>query len=198
MSENIEHHVHFTKLAWWMVFLRGLIALFLGVFLLIEPVKTVEAFVWLYGAFMVADGIIAIAYGMGIFGRPNHRGAPIARGLLAIVAGVIVMVWPNLTAVAVFYLVAIWAIIAGIVEIIEAFSLRDDKYSRWYFDLASGLVYLLLGILMIGAPTTSVIALLWMIALMLVISGSLMLVVAFLARSTFSYIHPSPVVKGKN
>ena len=198
MSENINHQVRFTKLAWWMVFLRGLLALVLGVFLLIEPVKTVEAFVWVYGAFMVADGIIAVAYGMGIFGRPNHRGAPIARGLLAIVAGVIVMVWPNLTAVAVFYLVAIWAIIAGIVEIIEAFSLRDDKYSRWYFDLASGLVYLLLGVLMIGAPTTSVVALLWMIALMLVISGSLMLIVAVLARSSFTYVRSSPVIEDNN
>lgn len=190
MSElNTEHQVKFTRLAWWMILARAVISIGLGLYLLDSPVETVATFIWVYGLFVVVDGIIAIAYGMGIFGRPSHRGMPIARGLLAVVAGTIALTWPGITALAVFYLVAIWAIAAGVVEMVEAFSLRDDKHTRWYFDLTSGLVYLLLGALMIASPGTSVIAIVWLIAVMMITAGIAMLMVAISSRKEFTYKH---------
>ena len=186
------HEVKFTKLSWWMVMLRAVVGIVFGLFLLTDPLDTVKAFIWVFGVFVVADGLLTIAYGMGVFGRPSHRGLIIARGLLAVTAGVIAMAWPGIAGLAIFYLVAIWALVAGAVEIGESFSLREDQYSLWYFALISGILYALLGILMLAAPEKAVIGLIWLIGVMTVVAGASLLAVAIAARGHFAYKRVPP------
>lgn len=190
---SIETHlVTFTRLSWWMVVLRAIVGIAFGLVLLTDPVNTVNAFIWVFGAFVVADGILTIAYGMGVFGRPSHRGLVIARGLLAVTAGVIAMAWPGIAGMAIFYLVAIWALVAGAVEIAESFSLREDHYSLWYFPLISGILYALLGVLMLAAPDKAVIGLIWLIGVMTVVAGASLLAVAVATRAHIKHEAPVP------
>lgn len=194
MSDTSEQHhpVRFTKLAWWMILARGVVAIAFGILLLTDPVDTLRAFIWVYGIFVIVDGAVAIAYGMGIFGRTNHRGLVIARGLLAIAAGVVAVAWPGLTALAVLVLIGIWALVVGVVEIGEAFSLRDAHYRRWYLALVSGVAYVLLGILIFASPESSALALTWLIGVFTIAAGITILFASIHTRGEFSYRRGAP------
>ena len=192
MSEQ-QNPVRFTRLAWWMIVARGLIAIAFGVLLLTDPVSTVAAFSWVYGVFVIADGAVAIAYGMGIFGRANHRGLVIGRGILAIAAGVVAIAWPGLTAFAVLVLVGVWAIVVGLVEIGEAFSLRDAHHRRWYLSLVSGVAYLLLGVLVFVSPVSTALALTWLIGVLTIAAGLAILFASVQTRGEFSYRRGTPI-----
>lgn len=192
MNER-RYPVKFTQLAWWMILLRGIVAIVFGMLLLTDPVSTIAAFVIVYGVFVIADGAVTIAYGMGIFGRKNHRGLVIARGLLAIVAGVLAIAWPGLTAFAVLVLIGVWAISAGFVEIGEAFSLREAAYRRWYLSLVSGFSYLLLGALIFFSPESSALALAWLIGVFTVAAGITTVLAAIRTRGEFSYQRGTPI-----
>lgn len=185
--------VRFTRLAWWMIIARGLIAIVFGILLLTDPVSTVAAFIWVYGVFVIVDGAVAIAYGMGIFGRTNHRGIVMARGILAIAAGVVAIAWPGLTAFAVLALVGVWAIVVGVVEIGEAFSLRDAHYRRWYLALVSGVAYLLLGILVFASPATTALTITWLIGVFTIAAGVAILFASFHTRGEFTHRRGTPV-----
>lgn len=192
MNES-QHPVRFTRLAWWMILARGIVAIAFGILLLTDPVSTIAAFIWVYGIFVIVDGAVAIAYGMGIFGRTNHRGLVIARGLLAIAAGVIAVAWPELTAFAVLMLIGVWAVVVGLVEMGEAFSLRDAGYRRWYLALVSGVAYLLLGVLVFASPASSALALTWLIGVFTIAAGITILFASIHTRGEFSYRRGAPI-----
>ncbi len=102
---------------------RGIVAVLLGVAALASTNIALDVLVMLFGAFALVDGAVAIASAMA------HRAGPYRRwvlieGLTAFGVGTITLVWPTLTRFVVLYLIAAWAIITGILEILAAIEFR--------------------------------------------------------------------------
>lgn len=67
-------------------------------------------------------------------------------GIVGVVLGIVAFVWPGETALILLSIVAVWAIITGIMEIGASFTVRD-----WLTGLA-GILSLALGVLLIARP----------------------------------------------
>ena len=159
---------------WWVVALRGLCALLFGVAAIVWPGATLATLVLLFGGYALGDGIVAV---IGLFNhQPATRRWVLAlHGIVSVVAGLLALTWPGLTALALLYLIAAWAILIGISTIIAAIELRKAIDDEWLLGL-SGAAALLFGLGIATYPAAGTLALLSMIAAYAIIAGGLQIV----------------------
>ena len=166
---------------WWVVALRGLAAVLFGIAAFAWPGVTLTLLVLLFGAYAVVDGIFAIVYAFGS-GRSN-RGMLIVEGIVSILVGVIALVWPGITALAVLYLIAAWAVVTGILEIVAAIRLRKVIDNEWLLGL-SGLASVIFGVIVAVQPGAGALGLIWVIAAYAVVFGVLLIALGFRLRAS--------------
>ena len=168
---------------WWMLALRGLAAIVFGVLAFVWPDITLFALVLLFGAYMLVDGIFAIVAGVRSAGREARWWLLLIEGVLGVLAGLVAAFWPGLTALALLYFIAAWAIVSGILEIVGAIRLRQEIEGEWALGL-SGALSVLFGILLVVIPAPAgLLSLVWLIGAYALAFGVLLLVLAFRVRS---------------
>jgi uncharacterized membrane protein HdeD (DUF308 family) len=143
---------------WWILLVRGLAAIALGVCAIVWPGITLLALVFLFGAFTTIDGVMSIW--LGIRGEPDGSiwWAMILLGALAIIAGIIAFAWPGLTLLVFLAIIAASAIVRGVLEIVAAIMLRKEIKGEWLLAL-SGALSIVFGGLLIYRPDVGLVAL---------------------------------------
>jgi uncharacterized membrane protein HdeD (DUF308 family) len=156
---------------WWMVALRGALAVAFGVIAWIWPDITVRALVLLYGFYALVDGLLALAALLagGSLVR-ERRGWLIVEGVAGIAAGVIAFLWPEITALVLLYLIAAWAIATGVLEVAIAIWLRRELRGEWLLALG-GIVSVVFGVFLIVRPGEGAVAVVWLIGLFAIVFG---------------------------
>jgi uncharacterized membrane protein HdeD (DUF308 family) len=105
--------------------LRGAIAITLGIVCLLLPGPTFLALAIAFGTFAMIDGILSV---VALF----HRRTRLSKGWLALEAaagigiGIISFFSPGITALALTYLIAAWALVTGVTKIANAIRLRKQ------------------------------------------------------------------------
>jgi uncharacterized membrane protein HdeD (DUF308 family) len=172
--------LHALSRSWWLMLLRGVASILFGIAAFIWPGLTVLALTLLYGAFAMADGILAL--GAALSGSGN-RAMPtwwlVLIGLLGIAAGVVAFLWPGLTAFALVIMIGAWAVTMGVLEIVGALWLRKEIEDEWLL-IAAGIVSVLFGLAVLLKPGAGALALVWAIGTFAIVSG--ILLVAFALR----------------
>jgi uncharacterized membrane protein HdeD (DUF308 family) len=171
-----------ARSAWWLVLIRGIIALAFGIATLVWPEITLLALVLLLGIFLVIDGIIEIVQAIS----DRRSGGSlwwIVPGILAVAAGVITLVWPHITAVTLLYVFAFWSVIVGVLAIIAAFGMRRAKVSHWAWVLIWGILLLILGIWLFIRPSHGLLGFTWLLGIWAIVVGIIEIVGAFWVRS---------------
>jgi uncharacterized membrane protein HdeD (DUF308 family) len=166
---------------WWALGLRGGIAILFGLAALLRPGLALAALILLFGAYALVDGVFAI---VGVFGG-TRSGTPrwllLLEGVVGILAGIIAFVNPGLTAIALLYLVAAWAIVTGIAEIATAIRLRQEMRGEWALILG-GILSVIFGLILAVLPGVGILSLIWLIGIYAVAFGVLLLIAAFRVR----------------
>jgi len=108
---------------WKVTALRGALAIAFAIVILIWPSIGLNALIALFGAFAVVSGIATISGAFNLPIRGGERAWLVFEGLLGIAVGVVVFIWPDLSALGLLYAIAAWAIAIGIFEIGLAFEL---------------------------------------------------------------------------
>ena len=138
---------------WWLPLLRGIMMVILGAYALFSPGVTVAIFVQVFGFFLAFDGVLAII--AGIMGEVPSRGWTIARGVLAVIIGVLVVGNPvfvaGVAAVWFVYLLGFAAIVTGVIEIFAAIRDRKEIEGEGWLILG-GVIAVIFGILLLSAP----------------------------------------------
>jgi uncharacterized membrane protein HdeD (DUF308 family) len=167
---------------WWAVVLRGVIAVLFGLLALIWPGITVIALVTLFGAYAVVDGVLALGQAI-MGGRPagQSRGWLAVEGVAGIVLGVLTFVWPGVTTLVLLWLIAVWAIITGVVEIAAAIWLRREITNEWWLALG-GVLSIVFGVLLAVWPASGAIALITLIGIYAIIFGVVLIVLGVRLR----------------
>jgi uncharacterized membrane protein HdeD (DUF308 family) len=156
---------------WWAVALRGVFAVIFGLLALIWPGITVLVLVALFGAYCLVDGVIAI--GTALFGGAAAAGRRVwlvVEGIAGVVAGIITFAWPGITTLVLLWLIAFWALVTGVMEIVVAIRLRRELQGEWLLIL-SGALSVLFGLLLIIWPASGALALVTLIAIYALIFG---------------------------
>jgi uncharacterized membrane protein HdeD (DUF308 family) len=144
-----------TGKAWWLFLLRGLIAILFGFFVVLQPGMAVATFVVVLGWYWLLEGILTIIAAVaGRTGDTKWYWALLS-GLVSVIAAIIVLGAPLLTAafigVTLLWILAIGAIISGILNIVNAVRWRKEIENEWSIIL-SGVLSLLFGVLVLSAP----------------------------------------------
>jgi uncharacterized membrane protein HdeD (DUF308 family) len=102
--------------------------------------------------------------------------------LAGVVVGVLIFVFPSLTAIMLVYLIAARALVVGVVEIAAAVALRREASNEWLLILR-GIFAILFGLILLIAPGAGALAMVLMIGVYAITAGVLLLLVAFRLRS---------------
>ena len=182
MSDSPNEARSILKALWWLVLLRGILAVLFGIAVLAWPKATVVVFVVLFAVFSFLDGILDIVLGVQAKGE-RGRWLIFLQGALAIIAGIIAVVWPSITAVVLLWLVALWAIFSGVMEIAGSLELRRLGQPRWWWHTVAGVLAIVLGaILLFGNPTSGILAILWAVGVLAIASGIALIIAAVITR----------------
>jgi len=101
----------------------GLLSILIGLFMMRHVFQTVVIIALLIGVFWVAGGIIEFFSAISHKGMEG-RGWRIFMGLLSVIAGIVVLVYPSLSLVSLAWIMGIWFMIYGVMEIFVAFHIR--------------------------------------------------------------------------
>ena len=136
---------------WWALAIRGAAAIIFGLLTFVMPGVTLAVLVLLFGAYAIVDGIFNL---IAAFRSPHDerpRWLLALEGLVSIGAGIVTFAMPGLTALVLVYIIAIWAIVTGVLEIVAAIRLRDVIRNEWWL-VASGVLSVIFGLLLVVAP----------------------------------------------
>jgi len=189
MSDDVIEVSKFIKSVWWLVLLRGIFAIILGILAFIWPAATAVAFVWVFGIYVIVDGIVNIVQAIANRKQDPTWGWLLTIGIVGLIAGVVVLIFPAaagaLALLVLLWIVAIWAVVGGIFGIPAAASLASGGAKALGIVLAvlSIIFGIVLGILLFTTPSSALIGLIYVLGAYAVISGIVLIVIAFQARS---------------
>ena len=155
---------------WWLVLIRGVVAVLFGLLAFIWPGITLVVLVFLFGIFAIVDGILTLSEAFGASRRRQSWIWPAIVGVAGIVAGILAFVWPSLTALALLFIIAAWAVVTGIAEIIAGVRLRHEGSHMWMLVLG-GVISVLFGVLVFARPGAGAVAIVWLIGFYAIVIG---------------------------
>jgi uncharacterized membrane protein HdeD (DUF308 family) len=161
---------------WWLVLLRGIVAIIFGILAFIWPGLTLLTLILFYGAFALADGVLALANAI-MGGNVGSRWWLALVGIAGIAAGLVTFLMPGVTALVLLIFIASWAIVLGVFQIIGAIRLRREIDNEWMLGL-SGALSVLFGIVLLAAPGPGALGLVWVIGAYAIVFGILLVMAA--------------------
>jgi uncharacterized membrane protein HdeD (DUF308 family) len=164
---------------WWVFALRGVAAILFGILAFASPGLTLATLVLLFGAYAFVDGVaLLISLARGEAGARRHAWSVGIMGVLGIVASIVTFVWPDITALSLLYLVAVWAITMGVFQVVAAIALRREIEGEFWMGLG-GAMSVVFGILLVVSPGTGLVALVWLVGAWAIVFGASSLGLAY-------------------
>lgn len=163
---------------WWILLLRGISAIAFAVLAWWQPALTLAALVLLFGAYVLADGVLGVWAAFRGREQNRHWWLLLLWGLVGIVAGLATFVVPGLTALILLFYIAAWAIASGVLQLFTAIRLRKQIQGEFLMGLG-GVISVLFGLCLIVWPGAGALSLIWLIAFWAALFGVLMVVLAF-------------------
>jgi uncharacterized membrane protein HdeD (DUF308 family) len=167
---------------WWSMAIRGAAAILVGVITFAWPGITLTGLVFLFGAYALLDGIFSIA-GMVRAARSHERwGSLLLEGVAGLLAALVTIVWPAITAISLLYVIAAWALVTGVFEIAAAVRLRKHVSGEWMLAL-SGVLSLAFGVLIVIFPLAGALAITLWVGAYCLIFGAVLVALGFRLRN---------------
>jgi uncharacterized membrane protein HdeD (DUF308 family) len=167
---------------WWIPLIRGIVALLFGAVIFAFPFPAIGVFVIFFGAFVFADGVLNIFTSLR-FAHPKSGSwwMVLVQGIVGVAIGVATFLWPGLTAATLGTLVALWAVVTGVLELAAAIRLRQNVPGE-YFLIISGVLSIVVGGWLFIFPIVGLLALTWLIGAYAIFGGVALIALAFRLR----------------
>jgi uncharacterized membrane protein HdeD (DUF308 family) len=167
---------------WWALLIRGIAAVIFGILAFAWPGVTWIVIALLFGAYAFVDGVFAIVAAVRA-AQSHERWWPfVLEGIVGLAIAAITIYDVRVTIFALYFTIAAWAFITGILEIAAAVRLRQAIANEWLLIVA-GICSILFGVLMFWRPITAAIAVIWIIAAYAIVFGVLMIALSFRLRA---------------
>jgi uncharacterized membrane protein HdeD (DUF308 family) len=189
---------------WRLLALRGVVAIVFAFVLLVWPDIGLTAMVTVVGAFAIASGFVSAwaAFSLPGAARTDRVWLGVS-SIFGVAIGVGVLVWPDLSAKALLYTIAVWAIATGVTELFAAFALPLSG-ARTVLVAVSGVVMAAFGVVMFVEPGEGAIALLALVAAFALVRGTFDIALAIELRHVAGELkerlrppaQPNPIAHG--
>ena len=167
---------------WWVVLLRGVAGIIFGLATFFAPEISLTVLVLVFGAYAFLDGVLALISAIRRRGATDHWWLLVLEGVMGVAVGVLTFVWPDITALALLYLIAAWALVTGGLEIAAAIRLRKVITGEWLLVL-TGIASVALGVILILFPEPGALAVVLWIGAYALVSGVLLIALGIRLRS---------------
>jgi uncharacterized membrane protein HdeD (DUF308 family) len=166
---------------WWVVALRGVLAVIFGIIAFAAPAATMLALVLVFAAYSIVDGIFNIVLAVHGARRRERWGLLLLNGLFGVLIGVAAALWPGVTVLAFVFMIAAWAVVSGGLMLGAALGLKIS-HGRWLlvFSAAVSLIY---GLLLFASPLIGALVLTWWVGIHALIFGATLIGLAVKLRS---------------
>lgn len=157
----------------WAMWLRGIIAIIIGLFTLFFPNITLSILVILVGLYILMNGVLAIVF--SFYGRQYEDKSwllYLLEGIVGSIVGLAVLLLPKMTSILLLYFIAAWAIVTGIVQI-AAYIKLQRIFERELLLLIGGILSIVIGIVFFRFPLQGIVAITWIVGLYALIFGIL-------------------------
>src|SRR5438105_10593955 len=158
-----------SRTYWWLLVIRALFAVLFGILAIIAPLVAALFFIFLFGAYALLDGLLSIVVSLQERHTYSRWWMLLISGIAAVILGIFAFFQPGVTAVALFWVVALWLIISGIFELIAAFWLRTLGI-EWLLAIA-GILSILVGIVFFVHPVGSILTIVGLIGVFALVRG---------------------------
>lgn len=166
---------------WWAALLRGIVAIAFGIIILVWPAATVYVLLVFFGAFALVDGLFALGESIAAMTRKEKWGWQLFKGLVAIFVGIVVLARPGAALLAVLYLIAIYLIVTGFMELAGAFE-KEAPGGLKVLLVISGVLSAIIGVVLILVPSSGIVAIIWVVGIYAVVVGIIRVIVGFMLR----------------
>lgn len=163
---------------WWMLVLRGVLAIILAILAFIYPVAVAATLLFWIGIFVIADGIITLISALVNWSKVEDKWLLLFEAVISIVLGIIILRSPEATALFLVIYLAVWSIFAGITKIATAIQLRKEIEGEGWLIL-SGIISILFGIILIANPGLGLATIILMLAVFMLVTGILFILLGF-------------------
>ena len=156
---------------WWLMLLRGLAAIVFGALTFGWPSASILVLAIVWGGYALVDGVLALW--AGVVGRTTARAARwwlAAVGALGIIAGVLALAWPGITAMVLMFFLAGWLFAVGILQLWGAIRIRKEVEGEIWLAL-SGLLSIGIAVVLVAQPAAALLATAWAIGAVSILVG---------------------------
>ncbi len=176
-------NMNYLERNWWVLLVRGIAAILFGIAAFAWPGLTAAILVVMFGAYMLIDGLFGIIDSIRYRETMNNWWLFLLEGALGVIAGLLILSMPGITALVLVTFIAFWAILGGILRVVAAIQLRKEITGEWMFGLG-GALSILFGVLLIAMPGAGLLSLVWLIGIWAFALGVLFIALAFRLRKT--------------
>jgi uncharacterized membrane protein HdeD (DUF308 family) len=166
---------------WWTSLVRGVAAIIFGIAAWLWQDLTISVLIGLFGAYALVDGILAVVAGLASRETNRRWWAELLTGGAGIALGIATFAWPERTGLVLLYLIAVWAIVTGLLEIVAAIQLRDAIDNEWLLGLG-GVVSVIFGAVLFVFPSAGALEVRWMIGVYAILFGGVLIALSLRLR----------------
>src|SRR4029453_10105014 len=154
---------HILSRYWWATLLRGVASVLFGLVVFAWPGMSVLTLTLLFGGFVLVHGIGNIAAAIGGRDESESWWVLLLTGVVGICAALVTLMSPGITAVTLLFLIAVWAVVTGFLEVVTAVELRREIDGELWLGLG-GLITIAFGVFLLARPEMGALAVVWFIA----------------------------------
>jgi uncharacterized membrane protein HdeD (DUF308 family) len=139
---------------WWLPVVRGIAFIVLGLLLMIEPLEELTVLRLVIAAFLVLDAVLVLVQ-WWVHRRQTGSAWWLAQSAVNVVFGVAVAFWPDLGETPLYYVLASWTIVLGVVAVVGGTALASNRDLGWPWMVTFGITAALFGMLLVTRPLDS-------------------------------------------
>ncbi len=156
---------------WWLITLKGLIFIFLGIYILKSPVSGMLGLIVYGGVLLFLSGIVIISFAISTRKINPNWAWQFSEGILDLILALILLLNIGLTAITLPYIFAFFGIFTGIFWIMESLYFKRINYKYWSVALLAGIFSILVGILIFYRPILAALTIVTIIGIMFIVQG---------------------------
>ncbi len=174
---------HLMSRPWWEMVLRGLFIMIFGIVAIAWPGISLLTLVLVFGVFILVEGIFQMVGALKMKAEDPKWSLVFLSGLFSLLIGIIAIAWPDITALALLWLIGAWAIIIGVTQMVYAAKAHDGDGARRGLMFVGGLIAVAFGLMAFLWPGATALTLLIIIGFFAIFFGIQLMVMGLMSRN---------------
>ena len=168
---------NFMQGKWMALILRGVLALVLGGLMFLNLNTGAVALLVILGVYAILDGIFKLGEVYAKIKAKESYVHTLLAAAVSIIIGIMIFVWPRISAVVLIALLAAHILVQGVIDIYEAVRARKSLgRGRLWLLLIGGIAQLLFGVWMIMQPVLGGLTIVAVMAAYAMVTGVILII----------------------